>query len=152
MIANVDLHFAFIGAGTSLFAAGVAFAYFLVLPMAFQFLMTFGGDVDKPMITIEKYLSFCHDVVGFRFVFLKCLCHYYIRECWVLFLKNFSEKSVAMRFWLFPSFPRWSSSWSDQHGDHACSNGAIVWTFYYYSWLRCSKNDLDLEQSPTENF
>ena len=26
--------------------------------MAFHFLMTYGGDVDKPMITIDHYLSF----------------------------------------------------------------------------------------------
>ena len=26
--------------------------------MAFKFLMNFGGDVDKPMITIEHYLGF----------------------------------------------------------------------------------------------
>ncbi|RYZ90214.1 MAG: twin-arginine translocase subunit TatC, partial [Proteobacteria bacterium] len=48
----------FIFAGTLLFLLGVAFAYFAVLPMAFKFLMTYGGDVDKPMITIDHYLSF----------------------------------------------------------------------------------------------
>ena len=26
--------------------------------MAFKFLMTFGGDIDKPMITIDSYLGF----------------------------------------------------------------------------------------------
>lgn len=48
----------FIGAGTFMFILGVAFAYLLVLPMAFKFLMTFGGEVDKPMIAIDSYLSF----------------------------------------------------------------------------------------------
>ncbi|HND84576.1 MAG TPA: twin-arginine translocase subunit TatC [Pseudobdellovibrionaceae bacterium] len=48
----------FIVAGTGLFALGVSFAYFIALPMAFKFLMTFGGDTDKPMIAIEEYLSF----------------------------------------------------------------------------------------------
>ncbi len=48
----------FIFSGTALFAIGVSFAYFVVFPMAFKFLMTFGGDADKPMITIEHYLSF----------------------------------------------------------------------------------------------
>jgi sec-independent protein translocase protein TatC len=37
---------------------GVSFAYFLVLPTAFEFLFTFGGSVDKPLITISEYLSF----------------------------------------------------------------------------------------------
>jgi len=48
----------FIFSGTFLFAVGVSFAYFIVFPTAFKFLMTFGGDVDKPLITIDHYLSF----------------------------------------------------------------------------------------------
>lgn len=48
----------FIGAGTGLFAIGVMFAYFLVLPKAFEFLLHFGGSTDKPMITISEYISF----------------------------------------------------------------------------------------------
>ncbi|HRO66350.1 MAG TPA: twin-arginine translocase subunit TatC [Pseudobdellovibrionaceae bacterium] len=48
----------FIFSGTFLFACGILFSYFVVLPMAFGFLMTFGGEADKPMITIDSYLSF----------------------------------------------------------------------------------------------
>ncbi len=48
----------FIFAGTSLFISGVVFVYFAVFPMAFKFLMGYGGDVDKPMITIDQYISF----------------------------------------------------------------------------------------------
>ena len=48
----------FISSGTLLFVIGVGFTYFVVFPMAFKFLMTFGGDVDKPMITIDQYLDF----------------------------------------------------------------------------------------------
>lgn len=48
----------FMFSGSFLFICGVLFAYFLALPAAFDFLMTFGGDVDKPMITIDHYLSF----------------------------------------------------------------------------------------------
>jgi len=48
----------FIFSGSLLFTTGAAFAYFIVFPMAFKFLMTFGGDVDKPLITIDHYLSF----------------------------------------------------------------------------------------------
>lgn len=52
----------FIFAGTVLFTIGVCFAYFLVLPTALDFLLHFGdkGAVisDKPMITIDYYLSF----------------------------------------------------------------------------------------------
>ncbi len=48
----------FILAGTLLFLTGVAFVYFLVYPVAFEWLMSFGGTTDKPMITIDDYLSF----------------------------------------------------------------------------------------------
>lgn len=48
----------FIFSGSILFVLGVLFAYFGVFPMAFKFLMGYGGDVDKPMITIDQYLSF----------------------------------------------------------------------------------------------
>ena len=48
----------FIFAGSFLFLLGVAFAYFGVLPMAFEFLLNYGGDQDKPMIMMDHYLSF----------------------------------------------------------------------------------------------
>jgi sec-independent protein translocase protein TatC len=48
----------FIAFGTSLFLAGVSFVYFVVYPMAFEFLMNFGGSTDSAMITITDYLSF----------------------------------------------------------------------------------------------
>lgn len=53
---------AFITFGTVLFLGGVAFSYLVVLPMAFKFLMTFGGEVDKPMIAIDSYLSFVSQI------------------------------------------------------------------------------------------
>ncbi|WII73063.1 twin-arginine translocase subunit TatC [Bdellovibrio sp. 22V] len=48
----------FIISGTGLFLLGAAFSYWVALPMAFEFLMTFGGDVDKPMISIDQYMGF----------------------------------------------------------------------------------------------
>ncbi len=50
--------FSFILSGMILFGAGTAFAYFVILPFAFKFLLEFGGQIDKPMITIEEYLGF----------------------------------------------------------------------------------------------
>ena len=52
------LAISFIVSGTTLFLTGIAFTYYVVLPMAFHFLMTYGGDVDKPMITIDQYMGF----------------------------------------------------------------------------------------------
>jgi len=49
---------AFIGVGSLLFLTGISFVYFFVYPMAFDFLMSFGGPGDKPMISISEYLSF----------------------------------------------------------------------------------------------
>lgn len=53
---NIAIGFVFFG--TLQFTLGLAFSYFVVLPMAFKFLMNFGGSVDKPMITIDHYLGF----------------------------------------------------------------------------------------------
>ena len=40
-----------------LFAAGAVFAYFVLLPPALKFLLTFGGDIAQPMIRVENYIS-----------------------------------------------------------------------------------------------
>lgn len=48
----------FIFFGSSLFLSGAAFVYYIVYPMAFKFLLQYGGMVDAPMITISEYLSF----------------------------------------------------------------------------------------------
>ena len=40
-----------------LFAAGVVFAYYVLLPPAFNFLLTFGSDIAEPMIKIGNYVS-----------------------------------------------------------------------------------------------
>lgn len=48
----------FILSGTVLFSMGVAFVYYFVYPIAFEYLMGFGGNIDKPMITIDEYLGF----------------------------------------------------------------------------------------------
>ena len=40
-----------------LFAAGVCFAYFIFLPPALKFLLTFGGSIAQPMISVGNYVS-----------------------------------------------------------------------------------------------
>ncbi len=42
---------------TICFLLGAVFAYFVLLPPAFHFLFTFGGDVAEPMIKVSKYIS-----------------------------------------------------------------------------------------------
>ncbi|MES2768462.1 MAG: twin-arginine translocase subunit TatC [Bdellovibrionota bacterium] len=48
----------FIIAGSVLFLGGIFFVYYFVYPTTFEFLMNFGGDTDKPLITISDYISF----------------------------------------------------------------------------------------------
>ena len=55
--------------GTFLFLLGVSFVYFVVYPMAFKFLMQFGGETDVAMITIGDYLSFTTTTLVFGFAF-----------------------------------------------------------------------------------
>jgi sec-independent protein translocase protein TatC len=50
------LYFMFFG--TTLFLTGISFVYFVVYPLAFEFLLNFGGEIDTAMITIGDYLSF----------------------------------------------------------------------------------------------
>lgn len=40
-----------------LFISGVLFAYFVLLPPALHFLLTFGGDIAQPMIRVDNYIS-----------------------------------------------------------------------------------------------
>ncbi len=39
------------------FAGGVAFSYFVLLPPGLHFLLTFGNDVAKPMISVGSYVG-----------------------------------------------------------------------------------------------
>jgi sec-independent protein translocase protein TatC len=47
-----------LGFSLVLFAAGVLFAYFILIPLALDFLLNFGRDFAAPHITISKYISF----------------------------------------------------------------------------------------------
>ncbi len=52
------LGLAFIWWGSALFAAGVAFAYVVLLPVAVRVLFGIGQDLLEPVISIDAYLSF----------------------------------------------------------------------------------------------
>ncbi len=47
-----------IAAGFVLFLAGIAMAYFLVLPLGLRFLLNFQAETLSPIITIDEYLRF----------------------------------------------------------------------------------------------
>jgi sec-independent protein translocase protein TatC len=47
----------FVLTSTLLFTMGVLFGYFIVLPPAFAFFMTFSSDILKPMVSFKEYIS-----------------------------------------------------------------------------------------------
>ncbi len=51
--------FPFLIISTVLFLLGAVFAYVVILPIALHFLMSQGGELWKPSITLSNYLSFC---------------------------------------------------------------------------------------------
>lgn len=60
----------FIFGGTSMFAIGVLFAYYIVTPFGFDFLITFGSFKFTPLINIEDYVGFFTKIMfGFGIAF-----------------------------------------------------------------------------------
>ncbi len=52
------------------FLSGGAFAYFLAVPRAYKFLMSFSSDYLVPMVTVKNYLGFLgHMIVAFGVAF-----------------------------------------------------------------------------------
>jgi len=48
----------FIFYGTGLFFLGIMFCYFVVLPFVMSFLLSYQGDIIRPMISATNYISF----------------------------------------------------------------------------------------------
>jgi len=60
----------FIIGGTSMFMVGVLFAYYVVTPFGFDFLITFGSFKFTPLINIEDYVGFFTKIMfGFGLAF-----------------------------------------------------------------------------------
>lgn len=60
----------FIFGGTFMFGVGVAFAYYIVTPFGFDFLITFGSFRFTPLINIEDYVGFFTKIMfGFGIAF-----------------------------------------------------------------------------------
>lgn len=60
----------FIFGGTSMFLVGAAFAYYIVTPFGFDFLITFGSFKFTPLINIEDYVGFFSKIMfGFGIAF-----------------------------------------------------------------------------------
>ncbi len=60
----------FVVGGTTMFAVGVLFAYYVVTPFGFNFLITFGSFKFTPLINIEDYVGFFTKIMfGFGLAF-----------------------------------------------------------------------------------
>lgn len=60
----------FIVGGTTMFLVGVLFAYYIVTPFGFDFLITFGSFKFTPLINIEDYVGFFTKIMfGFGIAF-----------------------------------------------------------------------------------
>ncbi|MCD4667479.1 MAG: twin-arginine translocase subunit TatC [Sulfurimonas sp.] len=60
----------FIVGGTTMFLVGVLFAYYVVTPFGFDFLITFGSFKFTPLINIEDYVGFFTKIMfGFGIAF-----------------------------------------------------------------------------------
>ncbi len=60
----------FIVGGTVMFGVGVSFAYYIVTPFGFDFLITFGSFKFTPLINIEDYVGFFTKIMfGFGIAF-----------------------------------------------------------------------------------
>ena len=60
----------FILGGTTMFLVGVLFAYYVVTPFGFDFLITFGSFKFTPLINIEDYVGFLTKILfGFGLAF-----------------------------------------------------------------------------------
>ena len=60
----------FIVGGTTMFTVGVLFAYYIVTPFGFDFLITFGSFKFTPLINIEDYVGFFTKIMfGFGIAF-----------------------------------------------------------------------------------
>lgn len=60
----------FVFGGTTMFVIGVLFAYYVVTPFGFQFLITFGSFLYTPLINIEDYVGFFTKILmGFGVAF-----------------------------------------------------------------------------------
>jgi sec-independent protein translocase protein TatC len=48
----------YIGTGLLLFAIGIAFGYYILIPYGLKFLLSFGSEMIQPLMNIGRYLNF----------------------------------------------------------------------------------------------
>ena len=92
----------FVFSATTMFLIGGAFAYYIVVPYGFEFLVTFGSQVVSVMPSIGKYVSFFTKLVfGFGIAFELPVITFFFAVIGVLndqMMKDFFKYAVVLIF------------------------------------------------------
>jgi sec-independent protein translocase protein TatC len=82
----------FIVGGTTMFLVGVLFAYYIVTPFGFDFLITFGSFKFTPLINIEDYVGFFTKIMfGFGLAFELPIFSYFLALLGLINDKSMTE-------------------------------------------------------------
>jgi sec-independent protein translocase protein TatC len=92
----------FVVGGTFMFMVGILFAYYVVTPFGFQFLITFGSFLYTPLINIEDYVGFFTKIMmGFGVAFELPVIAYFLALLGLVTdktLKDFFKYAVVIIF------------------------------------------------------
>ena len=92
----------FVLGGSIMFFIGVLFAYYIVTPFGFQFLITFGSFLYTPLINIEDYVGFFAKIMmGFGIAFELPVFAYFLALLGLITdrtLKDFFKYAVVIIF------------------------------------------------------
>jgi sec-independent protein translocase protein TatC len=92
----------FVIGGSVMFLIGVLFAYYIVTPFGFQFLITFGSFLYTPLINIEDYVGFFTKIMmGFGIAFELPVFAYFLALLGLVTdrtLKDFFKYAVVIIF------------------------------------------------------
>ncbi|WP_373028320.1 twin-arginine translocase subunit TatC [Sulfurovum sp.] len=92
----------FVIGGSVMFLVGVMFAYYVVTPFGFQFLITFGSFLYTPLINIEDYVGFFTKIMmGFGIAFELPVFAYFLALLGLVTdktLKDFFKYAVLIIF------------------------------------------------------
>ncbi|MDD3591034.1 MAG: twin-arginine translocase subunit TatC [Sulfurovum sp.] len=92
----------FVAGGSVMFFIGVLFAYYVVTPFGFQFLITFGSFLYTPLINIEDYVGFFAKIMmGFGIAFELPVFAYFLALLGLVTdrtLKDFFKYAVLIIF------------------------------------------------------
>jgi len=92
----------FVIGGSIMFLIGVLFAYYIVTPFGFQFLITFGSFLYTPLINIEDYVGFFTKIMmGFGIAFELPVFAYFLALLGLVTdrtLKDFFKYAVVIIF------------------------------------------------------